>query len=120
MTPKPPAELSVVSNTYHETELGHGIHDLLARTRYARFHGYEVCLEYGEAIGTMLENWCWIKDEIKAMSCHYTRVDTRYREAWQEANPGRDLPPERIPDELLEKRFKDRAPNRIHMMMHQL
>lgn len=93
---------------------------MLARTKYARFHGYEVCLEYGEAIGTMLENWCWIPDEIKAMSCHYTRIDDRYREAWQEANPGRPLPPERIPAELLEERFKRRTSNRIQLMLHQL
>lgn len=96
------------------------MHDLLARTKYAQFHGYRVCLEFGEAIGTMLENWCWMKDELKAMSCHYTKVDPRYMEAWKEANPGADLPPKMIPDELLENIPAQRLMNRLRVHLTQL
>ena len=65
--------------------------------------------EIVEGIGMTLEHWCWLKDEVKAMSCHYTRVDPTYKAAWLEENPGRDLPPEKIPDDLLDKRFQARA-----------
>jgi metallopeptidase MepB len=57
----------------------------------------------------MFENWCWLKDELKAMSCHYTRVDPTYKAAWLEENPGRDLPSEKIPDDLLDRCLKARA-----------
>ncbi|RFU30370.1 hypothetical protein B7463_g5987, partial [Scytalidium lignicola] len=90
-------------------ELGHSIHDLVARTNYARFHGYQVALELAEGIGMMLENWCWLPDELKAISRHYTKVDPTYMEAWLKDNPGRDVPSERIPDELLRVRLARRG-----------
>jgi metallopeptidase MepB len=89
------------------------MHDLLARTKYARFHGYNVPREFGEGIGTMLENFCWIKDGLKAMSCHYTEINPKYREAWQEANPGCPLPPKTIPDELVENLIQSRPVSRL-------
>ncbi|PMD39476.1 metallopeptidase MepB [Hyaloscypha variabilis F] len=94
-------------------QLGHGIHDLLARTKYKKFHGYRVCLEFGEAIGTML-------DELKAMSCHYTRISPQYMEAWKEANPESPLPPKSIPDELLENLLKRRRFSRLSNYLYQI
>lgn len=52
-------------------ELGHGIHDLVARTRYARFHGTNVVRDFVEAPSQMLENWCWTASEIISLSSHY-------------------------------------------------
>jgi metallopeptidase MepB len=49
----------------------------------------------------MLENWCWLPNELKAIGRHYTRVDPIYMETWLKDNPGRDTPSEKIPDELL-------------------
>jgi metallopeptidase MepB len=44
----------------------------------------------------MLENWRWMKDELKAMSCHYTRLDPKYMEAWHKAYPESSLPPKQF------------------------
>lgn len=82
-------------------ELGHCMHDLLARTKYQQFHGYNVCLEFGEAIGIMLENWAWMKEVLCALGCHYTRLDPNFSDEWKETHPGKDLPPEKISDLLL-------------------
>lgn len=57
----------------------------------------------------MLENWCWLPDELKAIGRHYTRVDPTYMEAWLKDNPGRDVPSERIPDEPLQRRLARRG-----------
>jgi metallopeptidase MepB len=96
------------------------MHDLLARTKYSRFHGYNVPREFGEAISTMLENFCWIEDELKAMSCHYTQIDPKYMEAWQDANAGRPLPPKTIPDELVKNLVQSRPISRLHLYLDQL
>lgn len=40
-------------------ELGHGIHDLVAKTTYARFHGASTAADFNEAPSQLLENWCW-------------------------------------------------------------
>jgi metallopeptidase MepB len=86
---------------------------LLARTKHAQFHGYNVCREFGEAIGMMLENWCWLKDELIAMSCHYTHVDPKHLKAWQKANPGSTIPPKTIPEDLLEPLIQQRPVFRL-------
>lgn len=65
-------------------ELGHGIHDLVARTRYSYFHGTSVVDDFVEAPSQMLENWCWTPSVLKALSRNW------------ETN-------EKIPDELIEK-----------------
>lgn len=85
------------------------MHDLIARTKYARHHGFAVTLELGEGIGMMFEQWCWLEDELIAMSMHYTRTRPAYMEAWKVANPGRELPPEKLPHELIQPRLARRA-----------
>lgn len=90
----------------------------MARTKFARHHGYEVILELGEGIGMMLEQWCWLPSEMKAISLHYTRVDKTYMEAWVKDNPGLDLPPERIPDNLLEPRLARRGYAKVDILLN--
>lgn len=55
-------------------EMGHGIHDFLARTKYVHFHGYRLPSDFGEMPRIMLKNWCWMKDVLKGLSCHYTTL----------------------------------------------
>ena len=52
-------------------ELGHGIHDLSGRTKYARFHGTSVVRDFVEAPSQMLENWCWTPSQLKSLSSHW-------------------------------------------------
>lgn len=52
-------------------ELGHGMHDLVSRTTYSRFHGISVVRDFVEAPSQMLENWCWIPSCLRSFSSHY-------------------------------------------------
>lgn len=83
-TPKKPSLLKhdEVVTLFHE--LGHGIHDLAGRTRYARFHGTSTARDFVEAPSQMLENWCWTPGPLKSLSRHYETG-------------------EKIPDDLIKK-----------------
>lgn len=53
---------SNVIQMFHE--LGHAMHDLLSRTRYASLHGHQVPRDFVEVPSHMLENWCWVPDQL--------------------------------------------------------
>ncbi|KAK0384475.1 hypothetical protein NLU13_8561 [Sarocladium strictum] len=94
-------------------ELGHSIHDLLARTRYARFHGYQVPLELGEGIAMMLEHFCWLPEVLRSLSLHFTRVDKAFMDGWIKQHPGRELPSEKLPEGLLDVVMTRRAKGKV-------
>ncbi|KAI5954788.1 PRD1 [Candida theae] len=52
-------------------ELGHGIHNMLSQTKYAKFHGTNVEYDFVEAPSQMLEYWVWSKNEIRSLSSHH-------------------------------------------------
>ncbi|KAJ3555465.1 hypothetical protein NM688_g2565 [Phlebia brevispora] len=52
-------------------EIGHIFHEVLSKTRFSRFHGTTVALDFGEAPSQMLENWCWEPRVLEKMSSHY-------------------------------------------------
>ncbi|PFH56179.1 hypothetical protein XA68_16922 [Ophiocordyceps unilateralis] len=52
-------------------ELGHAMHDLLSRTKYACLHGTQVAVDFVEAPSQMLENWTWLPGVIKSLSRHW-------------------------------------------------
>lgn len=74
-TPSKPSLLKhdEVVTLFHE--LGHGIHDLVARTIYSRFHGTNTVGDFVEAPSQMLENWCWEPKQLKELSSHYETGD---------------------------------------------
>lgn len=100
-------------------ELGHGIHDLLSRTLYARHHAWRVPVEFGEALSTMLENWCWDKEMLQEISCHFATLNPEFAEKWRSQHPARDIPDERIPDHLLNPLIENRNLNRTTMILRQ-
>lgn len=65
-------------------ELGHGIHDLVGRTRYGCTSGTRVVADFLEAPSQMLENWCWEPSVLKSLSGH-----------WKTGEP--------MPDDFIEK-----------------
>jgi metallopeptidase MepB len=84
-------------------ELGHGIHDLVAKTRYSRFHGTATADDFCEAPSQMLERWCWREPQLKAMSCHYSTLTPEYYQHWKTHGKTTDTDPSReIPAELVE------------------
>ncbi|PWY90980.1 peptidase family M3 [Aspergillus heteromorphus CBS 117.55] len=99
-------------------EMGHGIHDLLARTKYTRFHGYRLPPDFGEMPSMMLENWCWMKDVLQDLSCHYTTLDETYLSEWRKQNPGKADPPTTIPGELVDNIIRHRHFNQSLYYLH--
>ncbi|KAI0022356.1 hypothetical protein F4780DRAFT_777740 [Xylariomycetidae sp. FL0641] len=119
-TPEKPALLkhTEVVTMFHE--LGHGIHNLCSRTRYARFHGTLLPPDFGEMPSVMLENFCWMSDVLKRISCHYTSGSEEYLQNWRDDHPGCPDPPDEIPDELIDNLIKHRYLHRAGYHLKQL
>jgi metallopeptidase MepB len=83
-------------------ELGHGIHDLVSKTIYSRFHGTNTVIDFGEAPSQMLENWCWEPSSLKTLSRHYSSLSLEYFKAWEEQAEGKSKPPEKILNGMIE------------------
>ncbi|KAF2805631.1 zincin [Mytilinidion resinicola] len=100
-TPKKPSLLKheEVVTLFHE--LGHGIHDLVSRTIYSRFHGTSTVRDFVEAPSQMLENWCWTPSQLKSLSHHYSYLSPEYQAAYAESSGGAKRPEETVPDELI-------------------
>ncbi|KAF2731687.1 zincin [Polyplosphaeria fusca] len=100
-TPKKPSLLKhdEVVTLFHE--LGHGIHDLVSRTIYSRFHGTNTVRDFVEAPSQMLENWCWTPSQLRSLSHHYSYLSPEYAAAYQASSGESEKPSERIPDELI-------------------
>ncbi|EWY97090.1 hypothetical protein FOYG_05572 [Fusarium oxysporum NRRL 32931] len=92
---------SQIISLFHE--LGHRIHDLLARTNHVAFHGHRSPPDFAESLSVILEKWCWMKPELKRLGLHYTRTDLHLKEKWLREHQGEELPPERIPDDMIKR-----------------
>lgn len=129
-TPKKPSLLKhdEVTTLFHE--LGHGIHDLVSRTIYSRFHGTRTVRDFVEAPSQMLENWCWTPSQLKSLSHHYSYLSPEYLEAWKEqqqpnqngtdSTKGDEKPSERIPDTLISNLIKAKNLNVALFNLRQL
>ncbi|KAI5289207.1 hypothetical protein KEM52_000864, partial [Ascosphaera acerosa] len=118
-TAKRPSLLKHEEVTTFFHELGHGIHDLVARTKYSRYHGTDVVRDFVEAPSQMLENWCWTPSQLRSLSHHYSHLSEEYAAEWRESQRKKQagtapaaaapadeqpaLPDLRIPDELIDK-----------------
>lgn len=108
-----------VTTLFHE--LGHGIHDLVSRTTYSRFHGTNTVRDFVEAPSQMLENWCWTPSQLKSLSRHYSTLSPEYAEAWRgQAGAETAKPEEHIPDDLIQKLIKTKNLNGALFNLRQL
>ncbi|KAE8359758.1 peptidase family M3-domain-containing protein [Aspergillus caelatus] len=119
-TPKKPSLLKhdEVVTLFHE--LGHGIHDLVAKTIYSRFHGTNTVRDFVEAPSQMLENWCWTPSQLKSLSKHYSTLSPEYLAAWKEQAGDKPEPAEQIPDEVIENLIRTKHVNDALFNLRQL
>ncbi|KFG79793.1 metallopeptidase MepB [Metarhizium anisopliae] len=92
-------------------ELGHSMHDIVCKTKYSRFHGPDgVPVDFGELPSQMLEQWCWMPSQLKALSCHYSYVDSGMLELWKMENEaaGVTQPDIHMPDEMIKSLLQAR------------
>ncbi|PPJ60751.1 hypothetical protein CBER1_02320 [Cercospora berteroae] len=118
-TPKKPSLLKhdEVVTLFHE--LGHGIHDLVSKTTYSRFHGTSTVRDFVEAPSQMLENWCWTPSQIKSLSKHWSHLSPEYEAAWKET--GKEKPAQsEMPDDLIRSIIGTRHVNDALFNLRQL
>jgi metallopeptidase MepB len=89
-------------------ELGHSIHDLVSKTRFARCHGPPATpVDFGEAPSQLLENWCRLPEVLKPLSKHWSYLSSECLDAWkdevQAVGEVLQQPPEQLPDEIIKK-----------------
>lgn len=94
-------------------ELGHGIHNLVSQTLYGRFHGTNTTRDFVEAPSQMLENWCWISSQIKALSRHWSYLSADYEKAFFDSASGTGVvqPAEKMPEDMIESLIRTRHVN---------
>ncbi|KAI9197197.1 Thimet oligopeptidase [Polychytrium aggregatum] len=73
-------------------ELGHVMHEICSKTKWARFHGTNTEWDFVETPSQMFENWCWNERILTALSSHYQTGD-------------------KIPQELVQSLIKSRNVN---------
>ncbi|GAB7348341.1 hypothetical protein MBLNU459_g6313t3 [Dothideomycetes sp. NU459] len=124
-TPKKPSLLKhdEVVTLFHE--LGHGIHDLVSRTTYSRFHGTSTVRDFVEAPSQMLENWCWTPSQLRFLSKHYSYLSDSYKSAYIEslASSGKNSsehPSEKMPENLIDSIVRTRHVNDALFNLRQL
>ncbi|KAL6817540.1 metallopeptidase MepB [Trichoderma camerunense] len=79
-------------------ELGHGIHELVAQTKFACFHGTASPVDFAEMPSQVLENWCWTPSQLKRLGRHYSYLSADHLQTWSEAANGKPRPTERLSD----------------------
>ncbi|MCJ1309892.1 hypothetical protein MMC25_003553 [Agyrium rufum] len=96
----PPPTSSKPSLLKHEElkrifhEPSHAMHDLLAKTKYARLHNSDD-KDFTEAPSMMFENFFWDAQYMRDISCHYSILTPEYAAAWRvslELEPGDPIP----------------------------
>ena len=85
-------------------ELGHGIHDLVAKTEFARFHGASTAEDFNEAPSQMLEHWCWHPEILKSLGQLHQANDEFDQRQEHTANEKERSMPDHLTERLLHRR----------------
>ncbi|KAH6659444.1 metallopeptidase MepB [Truncatella angustata] len=101
-------------------ELGHCIHDLASKPRYARFHGPDgTAVDFSEAPSQLLEYWFWTPSVLRKIGRHYSYLSGEFLRSWIERSPnGSERPSENLSEDsinqlLASKNMGEVATNRI-------
>ncbi|SPO05170.1 related to PRD1 - proteinase yscD [Cephalotrichum gorgonifer] len=121
-TPEQPTLLQhpEVKTLFHE--LGHAIHYLVTKTKYAM--GFS--RDFVEIPSIVLENWIWVPDVLGELGRHYSLLSDQYREHWvkeQKSKTAGDIslePEATLPRQLAEDLVRSRTVNGAHDMLHQV
>ncbi|KAI7160100.1 metallopeptidase MepB [Hortaea werneckii] len=84
--------------------LGHGIHDLVAKTEFARFHGASTAGDFNEAPSQMLEHWCWHPEILKSLGQLHNANDEFDRRQEHTNNEKERIMPDHLIEKLLHSR----------------
>lgn len=100
-------------------ELGHGIHDLVAKTTYSTFHGTSTVDDFCEAPSQMLEYWCWVPSLLQSLSHHFSYISPEYLAAWQSqtGSEGTPTPPKQLSDDMVDGLIKTKN---VYSSLYQL
>lgn len=105
-------------------ELGHGIHDLVGKTKYARYHGTMTVDDFCEAPSQLLENWCWSPLPLKSLSQHYSTLSPEYFQVWMDGQEDKDAIvgslPDNITDEMIKNLIRTKRVNTALFYLRQL
>ncbi|KAE8446964.1 hypothetical protein EG329_011446 [Mollisiaceae sp. DMI_Dod_QoI] len=110
--PQKPTLLShdCIRSLFHE--LGHAIHNLVPRTKFAIFHGTSTTRDFVEIPSIMLENWWWTPSVIKELGRHYSYESDEMLKAWEENEVnGEQRPDESLDDETIRNLVGSRRTN---------
>ena len=103
-------------------ELGHGIHDLVSRTTYSRFHGTNVVEDFAEVPSQMLEHWCWTHSQLRSLSHHYSYLSPEYEAVYRDStgNKKAEKPPKEMPNCLITSIINTKHVNGASSILRQL
>ncbi|KAI7212845.1 hypothetical protein KC333_g6907 [Hortaea werneckii] len=88
-------------------ELGHGIHDLVAKTEFASFHGASTAEDFNEAPSQMLEHWCWHPEILKSLGQLHIAQDEVHDQERVTNRQERSMPDHLIEKLLHSRKIKD-------------
>ncbi|THY43363.1 metallopeptidase MepB [Aureobasidium pullulans] len=92
-------------------ELGHGIHDLVAQTKWSIFHGTATVDDFCEAPSQMLEFWAWDPDVLSQLSNHWSHLSPSHLQKWQNQNPGKAQPDKHLSSNMINALVKSKNVN---------
>ena len=67
-------------------------------------NGNRVVKDFAEAPSQLLEYWCWTREALEQLSCHYSYLSDGHRSLWlkQQSDEAAKPPPETIPEALIQ------------------
>jgi metallopeptidase MepB len=73
--------LEKLRQVFHE--LGHGMHNLVSKTVYGRFHGTNADTDFIEVPGKLFEHILWTPSVLQQLSCHYSHLFPTHTTTWR-------------------------------------